>query len=128
FFKSQNTGGFFFHPLRWLVDNFIHIEQLTIHAPGSSIIDRIFFVLFIPLLIGIYWHLPKVYTVYALAVGLLPALFGNVMSFPRYLIIIFPFYILLALRYHKHYLWLALPMSVVQIILLSIHSLAFWIA
>lgn len=126
FYLSHNNLLQIIHPIQWLWATFA--ATTLEHLPGTSSIDRICFVLFLLSLIGIYRTLPRYLFVYAISIGLLPALLGNLMSFPRYLAAIFPIYIFLALRYQKRYLWIVVPFGILQCILFFMHAMNYWVA
>lgn len=69
----------------------------VLHAFQSSIIDKMFFILFLIVLPFVYRLLPRHYFYYALAIGLVP-LFGSFTSYTRYLLPAFP--VFLTLAYH----------------------------
>mgnify|MGYP000949463172 FL=1 len=71
------------------------INITAFHEMKSSLLDRILFLGFLTSLPFI-WRLNKTLFWYALPVGLLPALTNLFMSFTRYLVVVFPVCILLA--------------------------------
>ncbi|OGC03053.1 hypothetical protein A3H38_05100 [candidate division WOR-1 bacterium RIFCSPLOWO2_02_FULL_46_20] len=110
----------------WFVRNFT--AALRFHGFTNSLIDRSFFVVFILLLYPIFRKLDKTLFVYALVMALVPVLAGSFMSYTRYLLPVFPIFMVLAVLLKEKYLYLAIPMFVVQILCLLAHSLNFWIA
>ncbi|OGY87579.1 MAG: hypothetical protein A2233_02585 [Candidatus Kerfeldbacteria bacterium RIFOXYA2_FULL_38_24] len=128
YFISNNNLSNLWHPWRWLIQDFFSSNLSVYHLPGMSIWDRIFFLFFCLSLIGIYKTQPKSFFIYALIFGLLPALLGNLMSYPRYLLVVFPLFIFLAQKLEKKYLWLLVPFGVLQIIFLLLHTMNYWVA
>lgn len=134
FFVSQNDVGALLHPVQWVREQLFSTNITVAHIPGTSVWDRLVFLLFIASLIGMLRRLPTAWWVYAVFVGLLPALSGNLMSFPRYLVVIFPLFVWLALWLDArgwsatHIRWIALLLFIGQLVLLAFHSSGYWIA
>lgn len=90
-FTSQYSLLNLLHPVDWFQKNFIEINW-QLHGIGTSALDRIFFVLYLPFLVLIWRHQPRIYFWYALAFGLVPALTGVINSYIRYLLVVFPLF------------------------------------
>ena len=76
---------------------------LNVHSLGGMMdgaLDRVFFVLFLVLL-PMIWRLDRVWFVYALPAGLVPALTSWFMSYRRYFMMLFPAFVVLALLLAK---------------------------
>jgi len=114
------------HPLLWFKRNFIEIT-LTLHNYTTSIIDRLFFAGFLASLFGIYKNADKIFFYYALVMGLVPALLGNFMAYTRYLVVVFPIFIILALIFKNKSPYVIIPLFMMQIFFLVIHSLNYWV-
>lgn len=81
-----NVAGF--------ADAFLNIH--TLDGMMDSALDRAFFLLFLALLPAI-WKLNKTWFWYALPTGLIPAMTSYFMSYRRYIMVLFPVFIVLAL-------------------------------
>ncbi len=126
-FVAQNSLANVVHPWRWFRLNFVDV-QLSLHGFTNSIIDRVFFVLFLFLLVVIFRHLDKTMFAYAAAVGLTVALSGTFMAYSRYLLTIFPIYIVLGYQLKERHYLVTVPSAFVQLLFLTAHSLNYWIA
>jgi hypothetical protein len=78
---------------RGFADALVNIQ--SIHGMMDSALDRGFFVLFLALLWPIY-RLNKTWFFYVLPAGLIPALTSWFMSYRRYMIVLFPVFVVLA--------------------------------
>ncbi len=117
-----------FNIYNWFIKNFINIT-FTLHEFSTSIINRIFFFFFIIALYFIYKYLDRTMFTYSLVIGLIPAFAGDFMSYPRYLVMVFPIFIASAIKLKKnYYIYLALFMMIIQIRALVSHSLYYWVA
>ena len=72
----------------------------TLDGIVDSALDRAFFLLFLALLWPIY-RLDKVWFFYVLPAGLVPALSSWFMSYRRYIMVLFPMFVVLALLLRK---------------------------
>lgn len=127
FFIAENSLTNLLHPWAWLEKNFLSIE-LTLHSFTTSLIDRLFFFGYLCGLAGVYKFLEKRYFWYALVMGLIPALLGSFMAYTRYLLVVFPLFILLAIISGKKSPYVAIPFLMLQMLFLIMHVLNFWIA
>ncbi len=126
-YVSSNSISNIFNLKDWFLRNFIHITY-TLHDFTTSIIDRLFFVGFVFLLWFIYMKLDKTLFYYALVMGVVPALMGSFMSYSRYLLIVFPLFIVLALLLRQKSYFVIVPMIVLQVLFSLMHCLNFWVA
>lgn len=126
YYVAGNSVQNLLHPIVWFKRNFVDIT-LTLHEYTTSIIDRFFFVGFLIGLSWVYKHMDRVFFYYALVMGLVPALLGNFMAYTRYLIIVFPLFIILALVFKKHSSYAIIPLFMIQMFFLIVHSLNYWV-
>ena len=126
YYVAGNSLQNLLHPLLWFKRNFIEIT-LTLHNYTTSIIDRLFFAGFLASLFGIYKNADKIFFYYALVMGLVPALLGNFMAYTRYLVVVFPIFIILALIFKNKSPYVIIPLFMMQIFFLVIHSLNYWV-
>jgi len=127
-FISGNAMANILHPIDFIVNNFINIEY-TVAGYNTGIVNRIGFVLYLAVLAFSYRRLNKTLFVYSLILGMIPALSGNLMSYTRYLVVIFPLFICLAetIKRNNMYYYL-IPGIALQTLFLIVHSLNYWIA
>jgi hypothetical protein len=132
-FESQThfASGYSFahvlHPLAWISHNFFEV-QYSFNQFTTSALNRLLFVLFIVGLVFGWKRLSVPFWVYSLLLGLIPALSDNLTSYLRYGIVVFPLFILAALKLKDkmdYYLWIALPL---QMFLALLYSLNEWVA
>jgi Gpi18-like mannosyltransferase len=126
-YVANNSLGNLFHPVSWFQRNFINIHY-TFMGHTTSILNRIFFGFYLILLYFVYKYLDKTLFVYTLILGMVPALTGDFMSYIRYIVVIFPIFIVLGLKFQKNYYLIIIPLFVLQILLLIAHSLNYWVA
>jgi hypothetical protein len=72
------------------------MTPVQFHGMTDSALDRALFVLFLAFSYSIF-KLSRVYFVYALAVGLIPALASQLLSYDRNMIVCFPLFISMAI-------------------------------
>jgi hypothetical protein len=118
-------------PIYFLV-NLFSPGSFAIHGMTNSIIDRVFFVLYCISLVIIYKRLDKTMFVYALMVGMVP-LFGNFMSYTRYMLMVLPMFIVLGKIFaEKKYDLFFYPtlffMLMLQTLFIIMHALNYWVA
>lgn len=77
----------FFHPTRW-------------HAFTGSVLDRCAFLLLLDCL-PLVWRLNKVWFVWAIVLGVVPAMSGHFTSFIRFEAIVFPMFVALAVYFNQ---------------------------
>ncbi|MBW2965293.1 glycosyltransferase family 39 protein [Candidatus Woesearchaeota archaeon] len=111
----------------WFMRNFVNVDW-ALHSYTGSIIDRLFFLAFLVVLYYIYKRLDRTMFWYAAVLGLVPALCGSFMAYTRYLLVVFPIFIALAVRFKKKWWALLVPMAGLQAIFIVMHSLNYWIA
>jgi hypothetical protein len=103
---------------------------LKLHDVKDSAMDRLFFLWFLVSLIFM-WRKDKNYFVYALAVGLSQAILASYMSFTRYLLMVFPVFIVTAEYFanedYKYVRWvLLIALSSIKILFLIRHVNNYW--
>lgn len=126
-FIAHNSLGNLFHPVSWFQSNFITLHY-TLNGSTTSILNRLVFGFYLVLLYCIYKYLDTTLFVYSLALGLFPALTGVFMSYSRFILVVFPIFIVLALRFQKNPWLVIIPSAVLQILLLTAHTLNYWVA
>lgn len=105
---------------------------LIFHGMLNSAMDRVWFLWFTVSLFFI-WKKNKTYFIYALAMGLVPAMTVSLMSYTRYFLMVFPVFIttgdLFEKESRKGWLWLTLSILFsIQIIFLLRHVNNYWVA
>ncbi len=128
---SQPSISYMFHPSRLFT--VVFNSSLTLHGFNNSIIDRIFFFLFLFLLPIMYKRLDKTFFLHSIITGLFFIFIGVFMSYTRHLLIVFPIFILLGIIVNeKKYSFLQYPllfsMIMLQSLFLIMHSLNYWVA
>jgi hypothetical protein len=122
--KNSLTNIFMLN--RWFLKNFVNIS-LELHGYTSSIIDRLTFLLCVPLLIRIHRTQNPALFAYAALALLVPALSGMFMSYTRFALVAFPIFIDLATRVRRPEL-IAVPMFALQILFFLLHTGGYWVA
>lgn len=120
-----------FNPVFFFVNLFFP-DSPSLHGFTNSIIDRIFFICFLAVLYLIYKKLDKTLFAYAVMLGMVP-IFGNFMSYTRYVLLVFPIFMVLAWYFEKSKLKLLfypilLFFIIIQTIFLIMHSLNYWVS
>jgi hypothetical protein len=126
-YVANNSLGNLLSPFQWFLDNFVNIK-LQLHGYTNSLIDRAAFLLCLPLLVGVYRTQNRAIFVYAAVSMLVPALSGTFMSYTRYLLVVFPLFMYLGIRFPKSVYYLAPPMFALQILFYVIHTGGYWVA
>lgn len=128
-FASNTSIMNLIHPVEWFMRNFMLVEW-SLHGLNSSVINRLFFALFLVGLYLIYKYLDRTLFVYALVVGGLTALSGDLTSYPRYLLLVFPLFIALGVRVKNKFAAIAIIVIsfIAQVGFLLLHGLNFWFA
>lgn len=126
-FISHNSLGNLFHPVSWFQKNFVTVHY-TVNGATTSILNRLLFGFYLVLLYFIHKYLDTTLFVYSLALGLFPALTGVFMSYSRFILVVFPIFIVLALRFQKNPCLILIPSAVLQILFLVGHTLNYWVA
>lgn len=127
YFIASNSTGNLLDIWGWAVRNFIQI-RLTLFDPGTSVFDRIFFFVFLVLAVMGRKMLKPDLLAYILVMGLVPALSGTLTSFPRFTLLIFPIFIVLAQKTGQNYKRWACGMMFFQVFWLLKHCLNYWVA
>ena len=124
-FLADNDISNLLHPVRWFLDNFVYIN-LTSYGYTDNLFDRLAFVAYLFLLKDIGKRQGKVYFAYALVFGMVPALSDHFMSYSRYLFVIFPLFIQMALNDFRHRIMYGVLFTG-QLVLHAAHSLGYWV-
>jgi Gpi18-like mannosyltransferase len=127
YFVSNVSLLSFLNPLGWISQNFFY-SSLSLHGFTGSLIDRFFFLCALVLLYFTYRKLDKVLFCYALLIALTPVFTGSFMSYTRYFLLSFPFFITLSTLLKEKSAYLIIPLVVAQTLFLLAHSLNFWVA
>ncbi|MGZ7031449.1 MAG: hypothetical protein ACXVIJ_05695 [Thermoanaerobaculia bacterium] len=98
----------------------------------GSMLDRVFFAFYLAMLVPI-WRLNRTYFVYALMLGMIPAVTLYFASFSRYTLVLFPIFIVMGREFSKERAKLWLPVIVaislaVQTLLYILHCNSHWVA
>jgi hypothetical protein len=106
---------------------------LALHGFTNSILDRVFFILFLFSLPLIYRYTSPGFLIYSLFFGIVPILSGSYMSYIRYVMVVFPLFIALAEVFKKKkYTFLEMPtlflFIMMQTLFLIMQSLNYWVA
>jgi hypothetical protein len=75
-----------------------------------------------------YSRLDKVLFSQALVMGLVVAMSGHFVSYPRYLLAAFPLFVVMANVFKDRWWMVSIPMIAAQAFLLITHSLNYWVA
>ncbi len=106
--------------------------ELQLHGFQTSFLDRAFFVLFLCMLPLIFKKLPRQYFYFSLVMGLVPLL-GSFTSYMRYVLPVFPLFIVLALLLKDRKMilpriFLLLIFISLQICFFVMHILNYWVS
>jgi len=127
-FASENSLSKLLNPLKWFYENFVNIT-FKIHGFVNSLFDRSMFVFYLISLFFIFKKTNKTFFYYSLSMGMIPALTGKFMSYTRILLPIFPLYICYSAIEKKYiYFFLIILFTTMQLILLLLHTLNYWVA
>jgi hypothetical protein len=127
-FVNQSHIEHFLRPWNWFMENFIH-NPYTLNMPQTSFLNRAMFLIVVLTLPLLYPNVGKKLFAYTLVLGIVPALSTNLMSYIRYASVLFPFFILAALKIKEGRVQ-NLILSIcflVQAFLLIAHSLNYWV-
>lgn len=127
FFPFHRSVMTIFHPIHWINNNFIQYPY-SWTRDTTSMLDKIFFAVFLIALAFAYRYLDKSFFIYALITGLIPALTGDLFSFKRFAAVLFPLFIFAAIKLKdkaEYYLFPSLPL---QGLLVVAHALNYWVA
>lgn len=126
FFSNYRISNLL-NPYAWFMTNFVTLE-FTFHGFNTSLTNRLFFLVYVGLLVLVYVKLNKSLFIYTLLMGLVTGMSGELDSFPRYLLIVFPVFLALAVTFPRRYPYLLISMGLLQLIFLTAHSLNYWFA
>jgi len=126
YFAAQNSIANLFNPYDWFMRNFVEIK-LYFHGFSESLMDRVFFFVFLPALVGIFLTQDKALFFYAAMTMLIPALSGTFMSYTRFLLVVFPIPLLLS-KDPRLFPPVLILMFSIQIVFFLSHTGGFWIA
>ena len=126
-FASGNAIGNLVHPWRWFQTNFMTLPS---GFPGLTmfLVDRAFLVGFLLILLLIYRHLDKVLFTYAAVLGLVVVFSGIFIAYTRFLLVVFPIFIVLGHRLKERHYLVTIPSVALQLLFLIAHSLNYWVA
>lgn len=130
YFCAENTVANIFKPLSWIEKNFISAD-IVFHHYTQSFLDRVSFLFFSVLLCHIWKNQKREYFLFSLSMGLVTALMGSFMSYMRFLLLVFPIFIELAVLFQKNkYLkfYISIVFVIIQIYLISQYSTNNWAA
>jgi hypothetical protein len=116
-----------FHPIDWFVMNFIKTD-FSVAGLHSGIINRLLFVGYLAVLLLARKHLNRTLFAYSLVLGLIPALSGDFASYMRYLVVLFPLFIYLAVKLKENAEYYMLACLPLQALFALAHSLNYWVA
>ena len=95
FYGNYYSLSLLLKPWEWVRLNFLE-SFLVLHGYRFSVIDRLFFAVFL-LVLALGWRrMGKMLMSVMMVLGLVVALSGTFTSYPRYLLVVFPMYIVLA--------------------------------
>jgi hypothetical protein len=126
FFASGYLQGGILRPWEWISRNFIHLHY-SLNGVGDSLLNRLGFLAFLAGMAAASRRLPPAWAALGWVLGLAPASSGDLMSYIRYLDVVFPLFIYAADRMKLrpwYYLAACLPL---QLLLLLRHTLGFWV-
>jgi len=127
FFSTNYSTAHLFNPVDWFVNNFIKTD-FSVAGLHSGALNRLLFAAYLPALAFARRHLNRTLFFYSLVLGLVPALSGDFASYMRYVIVLFPLFIFLAVKLKEkadYYLLACLPL---QGLFALAHSLYYWVA
>lgn len=129
-YTSQYDIQQLFHPVQWLLDTWSPKHWSLAHLPGNSALDRLWFITFCLLLVGMYKALPREWFIYTALLGLITGLSGNLMSFPRFTLPLFPLavYIATMCTQRTHRIAVASTLALAQVALLTMYARNMWVA
>jgi hypothetical protein len=128
-FLADNSLARLLHPIDWVRDNFVDVE-LTWHGFRTSALNRLCFLLFVPIAALSIRRLPPDLLACVLVLGIVPALTGPLTSYPRYVLAAFPMFVTLALLLRGRIaLWVALATGgALELAVLLVHASNRWVA
>ncbi|GFO70443.1 hypothetical protein GMLC_40220 [Geomonas limicola] len=127
-FQASNSLLNLLHPVDWFLNNFIYTD-FTLNGFTTSIMNRVFFVVYAVIAVLSYRKLDTTLFAYLLITGMIPALTGSLTSYMRYLVIVFPMFVLLAMKLKgRSVLFYLVPCSILQVVLVLLHASNRWVA
>lgn len=126
YYINGNSLSNLLTPITWFRENFFETElQLVGYIDGWP--ERIAFLLLLPILVGVVLTQHKALAAYAVLYFLVPALSGHLMSFTRFVLVVFPlFYFLGSGR--RWTVYLIPPMFCLQMLYFIMHVNMYWVA
>jgi hypothetical protein len=127
YFLTNYSTAHLFHPVDWFVMNFIKTD-FSIGGLHSGILNRLLFAAYLLVLVFARRHLNRTLFFYSLVLGFIPALSGDFASYMRYMVVLFPLFIFLAVKLKdksEYYLLAFLPL---QALFCLAHTLYYWVA
>jgi hypothetical protein len=130
-FPSGYSALLIFHPLQ-LIHQLTGVP-LALYGYTNSILDRIFFGVFLLLLIPLFRYVRPSLAVFGLLTGILSVVTGTFMSYQRYMLLAFPIFLGLAIGLRRWRLgWLQWPLVFVLIMVQGLFTamcaLDYWVA
>lgn len=126
YYRDSKSVSNLIHPIDWFVNNFINIK-LSFNSPFTGFLDRFFFVIYFVLLTFSWQILPRHLFVYVLVVGMISGLSGDMTSFMRYMVVLFPVFITMVVRFKSAFWYLVGGCAVVQIVFILLYSINDWV-
>jgi len=127
FFRTGHLSVLSSGPLEWWVRNFITLDY-SFSGYRTSFLDRACFLAFFLTLPWAWRALPRPWFFYALALGTASGISLDLVSYTRYLVVIFPFFVLLASWLRERTWFLAAAFLPLQAYLAIRHALNYWVA
>lgn len=126
-FALNNSAANLLHPLDWFLRNFIQVD-LSFNDPRTSLLNRACFLGVLAVLWVSRKSLSNPLWVYSLALGIIPALSGDLVSYIRFASVLFPLFLFLAVKLGEKAKYYAVAGLVLQGLLVLAHSLNYWVA
>ncbi|MBU4313094.1 MAG: glycosyltransferase family 39 protein [Candidatus Omnitrophica bacterium] len=128
---ARHSVGNILNPITTLYNNFFR-TRLVLHGYTNSIIDRTVFILFVSSLFFIFRQQRFSLFLYAFLTGLLPGISGNMMSYTRYLSMVFPLYYFLGINFNIEkkrtvFFLLLMVFLLIQGVFLARHINYYWV-
>ncbi len=129
YFGNYSAGNIFL-PLAWVRQNVLYFNTESTTLLAYQLMNRFFFLLYLVLLPWLFKWVRRDLFWYCVVVGGITALSGNLASWARYMLPLFPLFIPLARLLRGRYtfiLWCVAAASV-QAVLVVLHALNYWVA
>ncbi|HUO57925.1 MAG TPA: hypothetical protein VMV05_07080 [bacterium] len=124
---TGNLAVLSMNPLEWWSRNFFTV-QYSFDDLKTSLLNRISFLGWLGSTFLAWKRLPRPYFFLLLGLGIVSAFSTELVSYSRYLSVIFPFFILLAIWLEEKALWLALAWLPLQAYFAVRHALNYWVS